>query len=467
VHEVPLTPLPPDRFDSLDLPGTVLAEFGEALARARRALADRTLWHVSSTATGGGVAEMLQSVLCYVLGAGIQTRWAVVEGNDDFFVVTKRIHHMLHGRPGDGGPLGDSERALYLAALEADTSALLEVVRDGDVVFLHDPQTAGLAGPLEDAGAHVLWICHVGVDEPDETARRAWRFLIEHVRRCDAQVFSRPQYVWEGLDGRVAIVPPCLDAFSPKNQPLDSAAVAAILDRAGLVPDGGGEPAFVRQDGERAQVSSQAQMLEDAPVPRDAPVVTQVSRWDPLKDHCGVMTAFAEQLAPDHGAHLVLAGPSPEGVTDDPEGAAVFEELTEAWRRLPAAARHGVHIASLPMDDVEENAAVVNALQRHAAVVVQKSLAEGFGLTVAEAMWKSRPVAASRVGGIQDQIVDGRSGVLVEPTDLPALGRALARLLEDGAEADRLGRAARVRVADRYLVPRYLCSNLALVEQLL
>src|SRR5437763_5247524 len=189
-----------------------MRELDAALVGTRERLDGNALWHVNSTATGGGVAEMLQSVLGYVVGAGIETRWATLDGDEDFFVVTKRIHHMLHGKPGDGGALGEAEQDVYLESLAAEIGSLLEVVRRGDVVFLHDPQTLGLARPLRDAGARVVWTCHVGVDEPGDTARAAWRFLLPHVRCCDAEVFSRPQYVWEGLGAtRVQIIPPCID----------------------------------------------------------------------------------------------------------------------------------------------------------------------------------------------------------------------------------------------------------------
>jgi trehalose synthase len=465
-----VAPLALDQFEEV-VPQACMDEFVAELVRAHHRLGRRALWHVNSTATGGGVAEMLQSVLCYLAGADIETRWAIVDGDEDFFVVTKRIHHMLHGRRGDGGPLGEAEHDVYLASLASERDSLLALIRPGDIVFLHDPQTLGLAESLRDAGARVVWICHIGVDEPGDTAKAAWRFLMPHVRCCDAQVFSRSQYVWDGLDSaRVEIIPPCIDVFSPKNQPLEGRTVAAILEQASIVAmtGEGDDPVFVRADGDRTRVRSKAEMLEDAPVPRSAPVVTQISRWDPLKDHRGVMLAFAEHMRDGRNAHLILAGPSPDAVGDDPEGEAVFDELVEAWKQLPREKRERIHLASLPMDDVDENGAIVNALQRYSQAIVQKSLAEGFGLTVTEAMWKARPVVASRVGGIQDQIEHGETGVLVDdPTDLRELGRALTTLLNDTETADRLGQAAHERVADRYLVPRYLLRYLRLIEELL
>ena len=170
--------------------------------------------------------------------------------------------------------------------------------------------------------------------------------------------------------------------------------------------------------------------------------MAQVSRWDRLKDPLGILSAFAEHVHADEEPHLLLAGPDVTAVADDPEGAEVFDEVEAAWHGLPQRVRRRVHLALLPMDDADENAVIVNALQRRADVVVQKSLAEGFGLTVAEAMWKGRPVVASDVGGIQDQIEDGKTGLPRRPTDLAAFGDRVNRLLADPHDAERMGAAA-------------------------
>jgi trehalose synthase len=203
-------------------------------------------------------------------------------------------------------------------------------------------------------------------------------------------------------------------------------------------------------------------------VPGHARLVLQVSRWDRLKDMAGVLTGFADHVADlPEDAHLMLAGPETAGVTDDPEGAEVLEECRALRLALPPEVQKRIHLCSLPMDDIDENAYLVNALQRHATVVVQKSLIEGFGLTVTEPMWKARPVIASRVGGIQDQIVDGESGLLLEdPADLDAYAAAFGRVLADDALATRLGEAARERVRDRYLGDRHLMQYVDLFEQL-
>jgi trehalose synthase len=186
-------------------------------------------------------------------------------------------------------------------------------------------------------------------------------------------------------------------------------------------------------------------------------MVTRVSRWDAMKDMGGVMEGFATHIDPTLGAHLVLAGPAVTGVADDPEAALVYNDCVDRWRRLPHAARSRVHLACMPMADPDEAAAMVNALQRHATVVVQKSIAEGFGLTVAEAMWKSRPVVASAVGGIADQIAHGENGLLLRhPTDLAELGVAVESLLSNPDEACWLGRNARERASAEYLGDRHL-----------
>jgi trehalose synthase len=466
MQEINIPGLPPERFDPLL--GERAADWSETLARARETLGGRTLWHINSTSKGGGVAEMLQSVLCYLVGAGIDTRWLVIGGNDDFFDLTKQIHFLLHGAPGEMTELGPSARDSYESALKSESADILDLVRPGHVVILHDPQTVGLAPALSRKGAAVIWSCHVGVDTPNDHTRLAWQFLLPYVAHTRAQGFSRAEYIWEGLEGSGAVViPPCMDAFSPKNQDLSGDVVAAILNRSAIFVSDTVRtpPVFTRQDGSQGTVGLRAKLIQESPIPADAPVVTQVSRWDPLKDHAGVMTGFAHHVEPDLEAHLVLAGPDPEGIADDPGGRQTFESLRDDWRQLPIWMRKRVHITSLPMNDLEENAAVVNALQRRSAVIVQKSLAEGFGLTVTEAMWKAKPTIGTNVGGIQDQIIHGRSGLLIDdPSDTPALGQAITAVLEDPIAAADMSHAARQRVIDEYLVPCYATRYLRLVK---
>jgi trehalose synthase len=263
-------------------------------------------------------------------------------------------------------------------------------------------------------------------------------------------------------------MPPVIDPFSPKNQELGPATVEAILKAIGLTYDGlHGAPVFVRSDGTPGRVERPIGLLQDEQLPAGAKVVAQVSRWDRLKDPLGVLELLDRHL-PDPEIHLVLAGPEAGGVADDPEGQEVYAEAAEAWRGMAPEHRRRAHLLTLPMYDLEENAAMVNALQRRADVILQKSLAEGFGLTVAEAMWKRRPLVASGVGGIQDQVVDGETGTLVEdPLDLAAFGAAIEAILADPERARRMGEAGKRRVTERFLTVYRLREYVTLVAELL
>jgi trehalose synthase len=439
----------------------------------RRQLKGRTLWNINSTAAGGGVAEMLASLLPYVRGIGVDARWAVIQGTPDFFRVTKRLHNALHGVRGDGSELGSEARAIYDATMQANAAAFTKAIRPHDVVVLHDPQTAGLASSLMDLGALVIWRCHIGHDSRNDEVDRGWAFLAPYLEKVPAFVFSRQAYAPAYCDrGRTTVITPSIDAFSAKNQDMDEETVRAILVHVGLVdgPQGPGKPTFVRQDGTPGQVDRRADVMRHGRASLwEAPLVVQVSRWDHLKDPVGVLRGFARFVEGGHAgkAELVLAGPNVRAVADDPEGAEVFDAVAEAWRALGPEIRDRIHLASLPMADLEENAAIVNALQRHAAVVVQKSLHEGFGLTVTEAMWKARPVIASAVGGIQDQIVDGEHGLLLrDPEDLDAFAEALGRVLSDPELATRIATNAQERVREEFLGLGHLLKYAELILRL-
>lgn len=447
-----------ERFASVLSPGEYEALL-DLVEQAARELHGRVIWNVNSTAKGGGVVEMLRPLLGYCRGAGVDARWAVISGQPDFFAITKRLHNRLHGFAGDGGPLGDADREVYEQTLTASAEELAGLVHPLDIVILHDPQTAGLAAAVRETGATVIWRCHVGLDVANDHARAAWDFLRGYVLDAHAFVFSRAGFAWDGLPrDRISVIRPSIDAFAPKNAQQEREQSLAILATAGVLADDVSDyPMFTRSDGTPGRVQRRAEILEEEPLEAEVPVVMQVSRWDQLKDPLGVLGAFAEHIGGDGAAHLLLVGPSTVAVADDPEGAQVLDAVRAAWHELPAAMRRRVHLCSLPMDDIEENAAIVNALQRHADVVVQKSLAEGFGLTVAEAMWKQRPVVASRIGGIRDQIEDGRSGLLLsDPRDLEQAGAAIAGLLADSDRAQELGIKAQRRIQESFLGPHHL-----------
>ncbi len=428
----------------------------QAAQEFRRAIGDRVVWSVSSTATGGGVAEMLHVINGYVLDLGIRARWLVISGDADFFAITKRLHNQVHGQA-SGAPIGPAEASHYARMLAANAMELLDHVKPGDLVLLHDPQTAGLAKPLAKAGAKVAWRSHIGVDWVNEATTAAWDFLRPHLSSADGYVFSRAGYVpdWIPRD-KVAIIPPSIDPFSPKNQHLDDRTVQAILAKIGVLDAACPGPGrFVRRDGSAGEVRRQAAVTAEArPGPGD-PLVVQVSRWDQLKDMPGVLRGFADYVSPG-GGYLLLVGPAVARVTDDPEGAGVFADCLLRWRDLPRAARERIMLVTLPLEDSDENAAMVNALQRHASVIAQKSLAEGFGLTVSEAMWKGRPVVGSAVGGIIDQIAPGTGTLLPDPTDLKAFGTAVRALLDDPEAASRIGRAGHAFVSEHYVGDEHL-----------
>jgi trehalose synthase len=451
VHAVPSCRRPIKRLASV-VGADRYARLQSAAQDFRTRFAGRTVWNVNSTAVGGGVAEMLQALVGYVDDLGIAIRWLVIHGDAEFFAITKRVHNGIHGH-GDRAALGDAEADHYRRVLSANAVELLERVRPGDIVLLHDPQTAGLAAPLVETGALVVWRCHIGVDSANEVTEAAWAFLRPHVTVADAWVFSRRSYVpsWLTGDG-VWIIPPSIDPFSVKNQDMDPDTVRKILATIGLVDGPAGDPGrFVRQDGSLGEVVRSASVVADALPGADDDLVIQVSRWDRLKDMAGVMQGWAGHVAPDRAGYLALVGPAVTNVADDPEGAAVYSDCLLQWQAMPQPVRSRTLLVTLPLDDVDENASMVNALQRHASIVTQKSLAEGFGLTVAEAMWKGRPVIGSAIGGISDQIADGTGILLADPSDLAAFGAAVRDLLDDPGERSRLGAAAHIHVRDNFV----------------
>jgi trehalose synthase len=462
VSEISLTPISPERLRPM-VSATGWARLDAALRAGHADLRGRTVWMVNSTRVGGGVAELLRASLPYFLGAGLDVRWAVIHAGPAFFTLTKRIHNLLHGHPGDGGELGEPERRIYQASLASNAISLKRWVRPGDIVVLHDPQTAGLAPALKACGASVVLRSHVGADQANALVRTAWSFLRPYTAVADAIVFTRRSSVPPWLDAaRVAVIPPSIDPCATKNTAMDDASARAILARAGLASEQQapvGRPAFRRRDGSSGHVGRRCLVVRAGRPARLGvdPLVVNLTRWDRLKDPVGVLESFAGDVLDHVDARLILAGPPVDAVADDPEAAAVYREVERRWRLLPSATRERIDLAQLPMCDLDENAAIVNALQRQATVIAKKSLEEGFGLGVTEAMWKRRPVVASRVGGHQDQIEDDINGVLVDnPHDLARFGRATADLLLDPDRAKRLGDAARQRVSERFLTDQHL-----------
>ena len=460
VHEVFFPTNPLDKYRSL-VGKVYFEQICDDITDFAAKAGNRTIWHINSTATGGGVAEMLQTMLGYGQSAGLRWRWLVIGGEEEFFAITKRIHNGLHGSSGDGGLLGPVEHDHYMDIINRNLTELSLLIQPGDYVILHDPQTAGLVGGLTKLGAKVVWRCHIGCNDFANTyVDRSWAFLYPCLKDCPAYIFTREEYVPDWVPGnQVHIVHPSIDSFSPKNQELTTCMCENILTYVGLLAGKTPETPLVytQRNGQPGVVGRKANIVQTKPVDKDTPLMVQISRWDRLKDMRGVMQGFTAYVVDRTNAHLVLAGPDVSGVTDDPEGLAVYKECEEFWRNLPPKHREKIHLLSLPMDDVDENGAMVNSLQRHARIIIQKSLYEGFGLTITEAMWKRRPVVASEIGGIQDQIMHGKNGLLVyNPTDLKEFTNNLKCLLEFPDLGIKLGDAAHETVKQMFLIPRHI-----------
>src|SRR6188472_608504 len=220
MKEVIVGPISVERLAAI-LPDERAARLAAAVERARTAFGDRVVWHVNATAHGGGVAEMLQTLLAYGNAAGVENRWMVLDGDAGFFAITKRLHNILHGEPGDGGNLGVAERAHYEEVLRSNLAVLVDLVSPGDIVLAHDPQTAALTAGLREHGAHVVWRCHIGRDRPNDLTQVGWDFLRPYLTRAEAMVFSRREYApgWVDED-RLVVIPPSIDPFAVKNMPL-------------------------------------------------------------------------------------------------------------------------------------------------------------------------------------------------------------------------------------------------------
>jgi len=442
-------------------PQVAVAADDPVITAGRDALAGRTVWHVNTTAVGGGVAELLRSAMPRHASVGIRARWLVMQADQEFFGVTKQLHHLFHGRAGHGRPLGPTEVTQYERTTREAAAEALTHMTPGDLVLLHDPQTLGMAPTLRQAGMRVAWRSHIGTVRPSPEVTAAWDFLKTFAQAPQRWVFSMPEYVPPGLDiGKVVIIAPAIDSASEKFRPMADEEIRGILASTGLMDAPRSAATAEQIDSWIAEYATQrVRVWQDEPLPPNVPTVLQLSRWDPLKDMTGTLNAFVGHIAPVSAAHLVLAGPDPADVADDPENAAVFAAVLRERAALPADVRRRVHLVGLGLandtTELRANAVVVNALQRHATVIAQKSLEEGFGLAVTEAMWKAQPLVASAVGGVRAQVTHEVTGLLVDdPADLAAFGHQVTRLLHDEALRKSLGRAARDHCARHYLAER-------------
>jgi trehalose synthase len=367
-------------------------------------LGGRSIVNVNSTSVGGGVAEILFRMIPLMRQLGVDASWEVIKGDDNFFRITKKIHNGIHGVPVQ---VSDEELDWFRTVNRENA----ETMRYGDTMFIHDPQPIGLVEKRSSIGGRWAWRCHVDISRPVD---RVWHFLGPYIRQYDAAVFSAPAFARD-LPIPQVLIAPSIDPLSDKNKDLPEETITAVFDRFGI--------------------------------DRSRPIVTQISRFDRLKDPLGVIEAY--RIAKRHvDLQLVLAG---GGAPDDPEGPAVMKEVTDA-----AEKDHDIFVLLLPPNsDVE-----INALQRGSTVVLQKSRREGFGLTVSEALWKGRPVIASAVGGIPLQVLHRFTGILTHSVEGTA--HWIRQLINEPDFARGLGANGREHVKAHFLITRHVKDYLLL-----
>ncbi len=381
---------------------------GDAQLALLRRLADRLrgkrVLHINSTRSGGGVAEILRRMVPLMNDLGLQADWAVIRGNDEFYAITKSFHNALQGEDVDF----TREKFDHLYECNRDNMKLIDTDAY-DFVVVHDPQPAAMVEKKK-GRARWIWRCHIDVSHPH---RGVWNYLYQYVCRYDAAIFSMSEFAQE-LPIREVLIHPSIDPLSEKNHELDQAEIDAVYSHYDIA--------------------------------RDKPVLLQVSRFDRFKDPLGVVKSY-KMVKKHHDCTLILAGGT---ASDDPEGEAVLAEVREQ-----AAGDPDIHVLLLPHDD-----RLINALQRGADIIYQKSLKEGFGLTVSEALWKGKPVIGGSAGGIALQVHDGHTGYLVESSEGASYWTRF--MLEHPETRRHLGQVGREHVRRNFLTTRNLLDYLGL-----
>jgi len=369
----------------------------EELRMLATRLSGKTVLNINSTFVGGGVAEILSRLVPLLNQLGVDVRWQIISGEARFFKVTKKFHNALHGK---AESISDDDFSVFLETAERNSR---QIDFSGDILFIHDPQPAALIAKKSDIGKKWIWRCHIDVSRPDN---RVWEFLRQFITNYDAAVFSSPNFAQQ-LPIRQFFAPPSIDPLSDKNKELSVEAVDAVLAKYGLN--------------------------------QGKPLILQVSRFDRLKDPLGVIKAF-ELVRKNFACQLVLAGGT---ASDDPESGEVLQEVRERAGDNP-----DIHVLDIPPEsDID-----INALQRAATIIMQKSLREGFALTIAEALWKAKPVVASAVGGIPLQVRNRLTGLLCHSVEGAAY--ALRQILANPDYGQWLGRNGKEHVRQHFLITR-------------
>ncbi|MCM8781887.1 MAG: glycosyltransferase [Candidatus Omnitrophica bacterium] len=374
---------------------------GQSVIDDLRLLAERlkgkVIQHINSTPVGGGVAEILSRMVPLLRELGIDSRWDVIKGGEQFFEVTKKFHNALHGRAEE---ITQRDFDIFM---ETSQENIQGVTTYGEIVFVHDPQPIALI--KKKSNNKWIWRCHIDVSDPNQ---KVWKFLMDFIVNYDSAVFSAPSFSQAVLPIRQFLIPPSIDPLSDKNKELSPETIDSVLKKYDIL--------------------------------KNKPILTQISRFDRLKDPVGVIEAY-RQVKKYIDCQLVLAGGT---AVDDPEGIKVLEEV-----RQQAAQDKDIHILLLPHNDIE-----VNALQRASTIIIQKSLKEGFGLTVTEALWKAKPVVASNVGGIPLQIKHKYSGLLCH--SIEGASFAIKQLLNSPEYAKKLGENGKEHIRNNFLLTRHL-----------
>ncbi len=389
----------------------------EIYRKARKLYGTRFL-HINSTYYGGGVAEILRSFVPLLNDAGIRADWRIIPGSPDFFDTTKKFHNALQG---DGINMTKIKKELYIRTNQ-DFASYCTV--EHDFVIIHDPQPLPLISFYR-KNQPWFWRCHVDLSAPN---KELWDFLKGFILRYDVVIVSSEDYKSPDLPVEQKIIHPAIDPLSPKNMDLDDATIAKYLRK--------------------------------FRIPMDKPIILQVSRFDKWKDPEGVLEIFSK-VKEEVDCRLILCGSM---ALDDPEGVEIYNrvrrKVDEICKDNPDCKRSVILITS-------ENNILVNILQRISAVVIQKSLREGFGLSVTEALWKGKPVVASRVGGIPIQIVDGETGFLLDPYDYDGFARKIIEIIKNPDMAREVGAKAKEYVRERFLITRLIVDYLDLLNEML
>jgi trehalose synthase len=465
--EIPDGPSLDDYAASMHLT-TAVADLRATATELAPKLAGRTVWMVNSTARGGGVAEMLPRFVGLLNELGVSTKWAVIGTNKlPFFDLTKRMHNLVHG---SGKPeLSAADKALYDEVSADLCGEFKSWLKPEDVLIIHDPQPAGMGAKLKaELGMKAIWRCHIGLDQDLPQTRAAWDLLKPYVTQYEHAVFTAREYIPAYLADRASLIRPALDPYGYKNRQFPIAEAVSILVASGLMKATGSVlPEPYSRPAERLQADG---TFQPATQPEDLgilfrPTITQISRWDRLKGWKPLMDGFVElkKNAANESdptvrrtieqSRLLLGGPEPAAVADDPEAKDVLDELCATYQELPASIQQDIALLSLPMTSHRENQLMVAALQYCSTIVVQNSIQEGFGLTVTEPMWKGTPVVVSNACGIRQQVQPGRDGIMIDdPSDPSKIAAALRASLADPAQRQLMARNAQRRVRDEFLL---------------